>query len=63
MKTDTSKIKDLREKTGLSVMECKNALEEANGDIEKAIEILKRRGIEISGKKENREVKEGKIGA
>jgi len=63
MKLDTSKIKELREKTGLSVMECKKALEEANGDFEKAIEILKKRGLEISEKKVEKEVKEGLIGA
>lgn len=63
MKLDTSKIKELREKTGLGVVECKKALEEANGDFEKAIEILKKRGFEISEKKEKKETKEGRIGA
>ncbi|MCX7917474.1 MAG: translation elongation factor Ts, partial [bacterium] len=63
MKVDTLKIKELREKTGLSVMECKKALEETNGDIEKAIAILKKRGLEISEKKKSKEVKEGLIGA
>ncbi|MCM8771503.1 MAG: translation elongation factor Ts [Candidatus Omnitrophica bacterium] len=63
MKIDASKIKELREKTGLSVIECKNALEEANGDINKAIEILKKRGLEISEKKSSKEVKEGLIGS
>ncbi|MGB9677674.1 MAG: translation elongation factor Ts [Candidatus Ratteibacteria bacterium] len=63
MKLDTSKIKELREKTGLSVMECKKALEEANGDFEKALEILRKRGLEISEKKAEKEVKEGLIGS
>ncbi|MCS7179954.1 MAG: translation elongation factor Ts [bacterium] len=63
MKVDTLKIKELREKTGLSVMECKKALEETNGDIEKAIAILKKRGLEISEKKKSKEVREGLIGA
>jgi len=63
MKIDTSKIKELREKTGLSVIECKKAIEEANGDINKAIEILKKRGLEISEKKKEKEVKEGLIGS
>ncbi|HOK56341.1 MAG TPA: translation elongation factor Ts [bacterium] len=63
MKLDTSKIKDLREKTGLSVMECKKALEEANGNFEKALEILKKRGLEISEKKAGKEAKEGLIGS
>lgn len=63
MKIDTSKIKELREKTGLGVIECKKALEEAKGDIEKAIEVLRQRGLEISEKKEKREAKEGIIGS
>lgn len=36
-------IKELRERTGISIMECKKALEESGGDIEKAIEILRKR--------------------
>jgi len=63
MGLDMSKIKELREKTGLSVMECKKAIEEANGDLEKAMEILKKRGFEISEKKKEKEVKEGLIGS
>lgn len=63
MKIDTAAIKELRDKTGLSVMECKKALEEANGDFEKAIQLLKKRGLEISEKKAEREAKEGLIGS
>jgi elongation factor Ts len=63
MKIETSKIKELREKTGLSVIECKKALEESSGDINKAIGILKKRGLEISEKKKEREAKEGLIGS
>ena len=39
-----SQVKDLREKTGLGMMKCKKALSETNGDIEKAIELFKKRG-------------------
>jgi len=63
MKVDISLVKELREKTGLGVIECKKALEEAEGNIEKAIEILKKKGIEISQKKAERETTEGLIGA
>lgn len=63
MKVDISFVKELRKKTGLGVIECKKALEEAEGDIEKAIEILKKKGIEISQKKAERETTEGVIGA
>lgn len=63
MKIDVELVKEIREKTGLSVMECKKALEEANGVKEKALDILKKRGLVISEKKAIRETKEGLIGA
>ncbi len=47
-------IKELRELTGVSVMQCKKALEEAGGDKEKAIVILKKKGAEASAKKGDR---------
>lgn len=47
-------IKELRELTGVSVMQCKKALEEAGGDKEKAIIILKKKGAEASAKKGDR---------
>lgn len=47
-------IKELREMTGVSVMQCKKALEEAGGDKEKAIVILKKKGAEASAKKGDR---------
>ncbi len=55
-------VKALRDKTGAGFMDCKRALEEAGGDFEKAIEILRKRGIAIARKKAGREVKEGRIG-
>lgn len=63
MKVDISLVKELREKTGLSVIECKKALEETDGNIEKAIEILKKKGLEVSEKKSKRETTEGIIGS
>ena len=47
-------VKELRDKTGISVMECKKALEEAGGDMEKALEILGKRAIVTAGKKADR---------
>ena len=47
-------IKALREETGLSIMQCQKALEEANGDKSKAVAILKERGAEIAAKKGDR---------
>lgn len=53
------KIKQLREETGVSIADCKKALEEVSGDTEKAKETLRKWGIELAGKKSNREAKEG----
>ena len=54
-------IKQLREETGLSISECKKALEDANGDMEKAKEVLKQWGKKVAEKKQVREVGEGLI--
>lgn len=54
-------VKQLRQETGVSVIECKKALEEAQGDSDKAKEILKKWGKTLAGKRANREVCEGII--
>lgn len=56
-------IKQLREETNVSVMECKNALEEAGGDMKKALEILKEKGKAKALKKAGREAKQGLVEA
>jgi elongation factor Ts len=56
-------VKELREKTGVGFMECKNALTEANGDLEAAVTILRKKGLASVAKKAGRETKEGLIGA
>jgi elongation factor Ts len=56
-------VKQLRERTGAGMMECKSALLEANGDIDKAEIILRKRGIASAGKKSARSTKQGLIGA
>mgnify|MGYP001563406186 CR=1 FL=1 len=58
---DINTIKNLREETGAGVMDAKKALEEANGDLSKAKEILKAKGIEKAVKKSEREIKSGKV--
>lgn len=63
MKVDLSLVKELRERTGISVVECKNALEETGGDVEKALVLLKKKGMLVSQKKSSRETREGLIGA
>lgn len=60
-KIDVSLIQDLRAKTGLGMMDCKKALEEANGDIEKAIELLRKRGAAVAAKRADKETSEGLI--
>ena len=54
-------IKKLRQETGVSITECKKALEESNGDFEKAKEVLRKWGRELAGKKSERETGEGII--
>ncbi len=54
-------IKKLREKTNAGVVDCKKALKESDGDIEKAIEILRKRGAALATKKAGRQTKEGRI--
>ena len=56
-------VKDLREKTGAGMMDCKNALVESGGDMENAIEILRKKGIARASKKADRAVNEGRIEA
>ena len=46
-----SAVKDLREKTGVGMMEAKKALEEAGGDFEKAVDILRKKGLSAAAKK------------
>lgn len=60
---DIEIVKKLRELTNASVIECKNALEESKGDIQKAAEILKRKGKSVADKKNTRETKFGIIEA
>lgn len=61
MAISASMVKDLRDKTGAGMMDCKKALVEAGGDMEKAIDVLRKSGIAKAEKKSGRAVKEGKI--
>ena len=54
-----AQVKELRERTGAGILDCKKALEEANGDIEKAIDILRQKGIAKAQKKQSRIAAEG----
>lgn len=55
-------IKELRERTGVGIMDCKKALQETDGDMDKAIRLLKEKGAAVAAKKNERTVKEGSIG-
>lgn len=59
----SEQIKKIRKETGQSVMECKDALEETNGDEEKALKILEKKGEERAGKRSERETKQGIVEA
>jgi elongation factor Ts len=56
-------VKELREKTGAGMMDCKKALEECNGDFEKAIDFLRKKGLAASAKRAGRIAAEGTIGS
>ena len=63
MSSDAEAVKKLREKTGAGVMECKKALVEAHGDVDRAVEILKERGLAKVAKKAERVASQGVIEA
>lgn len=60
-KIDIKLIQELREKTGLGMMDCKKALEETNGDIEKAIESLRKKGAAVAAKRSDKATSQGTI--
>jgi elongation factor Ts len=56
-------VRDLRDKTGAGIMECKAALAEAGGDMDKAIEVLRKRGLKVAEKKAGRVAADGLVAA
>jgi elongation factor Ts len=56
-------VKELREKTGAGLMDCKRALAECNGDMEKAIDILRQKGLASAAKKSGRTASQGLVGS
>jgi len=63
MNIDSKLVKELRDRTGAGIMDCKKALIEAQGDIEKAIEVLRKLGLAKAEKKLDREAKDGRVDA
>ncbi len=57
-----AQVKQLRERTGAGMMECKSALSEAKGDVAEAEVVLRKRGIASAGKKASRTTKQGTVG-
>jgi elongation factor Ts len=56
-------VKDLRQETGAGVLDCRKALETANGDVKRASEILREKGLSVAAKKAERVANEGMIGS
>lgn len=63
MTISATMVRDLREKTGAGIMECKAALAEASGDLEKAIEVLRKQGLKTAEKKAGRTAADGVVAA
>ncbi|MEI6478674.1 MAG: translation elongation factor Ts [bacterium] len=57
----TEQVKELRDRTGISIMQCKKALEEAGGDMEKALILLQKKGAEVADKKSDRSLGAGVV--
>jgi elongation factor Ts len=63
MEVSASAVKDLREKTGAGMMDCKKALGETGGDVQKAIDYLRQKGLAAAAKKADRVAADGAVGA
>ena len=63
MEVTAAMVKDLRERTGAGMMDCKEALKETGGDIEQAIDYLRKKGIASAAKKSGRAAAEGVVGS
>jgi elongation factor Ts len=63
MEISASQVKTLRDKTGAGMMECKAALQEAGGDIDKAVEILRKKGLASAAKRAGRATSNGVVGS
>ncbi len=61
MEISAAQVKTLREKTGVGIMDCKKALRECNGDIDKAVDYLRKKGIATAKKRGGRSTSEGQI--
>ena len=55
-------VKELRDKTGAGMMDCKRALEDTHGDLDAAVTLLREKGMASAAKRAGRETSEGKVG-
>ena len=62
MAATAAQVKELRDKTGAGMMDCKAALEESGGDVDKAVELLRKKGLAQAAKRAGRVAKDGMIG-
>jgi elongation factor Ts len=63
MEISASSVRDLRDRTGAGIMDCKNALKECDGDVGKAVDYLKKKGMSAASKKAGRTATEGLVGS
>src|SRR5512143_2213628 len=63
MQISAQMVKELRERTGAGMMDCKNALSETAGDMEQAIDTLRKKGLAAAAKKSGRIASEGAVGS
>ena len=61
MEISAALVKELRDKSGAGILDCKEALKESNGEVEKAFDYLRKHGIAKAAKKSGREVNEGAV--
>lgn len=61
MEITTEMVKQLRESTGVGILDCRNALQEADGDMDKALDLLREKGLATAGKRAGREASEGVV--
>ncbi len=63
MAIDVSMVRELRDRTGAGIMDCKSALGEVGGDMDKAVDVLRKRGVDAAESKVGRKLAEGRIGS
>jgi len=61
MKITAQQVNELRKNTGAGMMDCKNALVETEGDMEKAIDVLRKKGQKVAAKRADRDAAEGVV--